>query len=119
MLAHYLVDKYFDRLLESDYSPSYTANQYMQTSDENQVVIEMTVPGIDKEDLKVDVVEDVLTVEAKPKIKSRFAKELKQSWNLSKDIDVDNIAAELKNGLLVLTLPKLKPAKKTVNINIS
>lgn len=119
MLAPYLFDKYFDRLLEGDYTPSYTANQYMQTSDDKQVVIEMTVPGISKEDLKVDVVENVLTVEAKPKVKSRFAKELKQSWNLSKDIDIDNIGAELKNGLLTLTLPKVKPLKKTVNINIS
>jgi HSP20 family protein len=119
MLSPYLLDKYFDKLLDVDYSTYYTSNQYSQTSNDKEVVIEMAVPGISREDLKIDVVENILTVEAKPKVKSRFAKELKQSWDISKDIDVDGINAELKNGLLTLVLPKFKPLKKTVNISIS
>lgn len=117
-MTSYTLDKYFDRLLDFDYS-NYTNTQYYQSNNDTEVVIEMSVPGVSKEDLTVDVSNDILTVAAKPSVKSKFAKELKQSWTLSKDIDVDNISAELKNGLLFLTLPKLKPLKKTVNISIS
>jgi HSP20 family protein len=119
MLIPYTLDKYFDKLLDMEYSNYYSDIQYSQTSTEEQVIIELAVPGVEREDLKIDVAEGTLFVEAKPKSKSKFAKEIKQSWNLSKNIDVDNINAELKNGLLTLTLPKVKPVKKTVNVVVS
>ena len=120
MRTSYNLDRYFDRLFDFDYSNYYSnIQQYSHSSTEEEVTIEMAVPGISKEDLTVDIIDDTLTVKASPKTKSRLTKELKQSWYLSKDIDVDNINAELKNGLLTLTLPKVKPAKKTVNVVVS
>jgi HSP20 family protein len=98
-----------------------------------QVVISAEVPGLTKDQVKVEVQNDVLTirgekrenVESTPK-KKYIYKELKESsfsrsFQLYDNLDVDKIKAKFENGVLELTIPKkvsdtVKSQIKTVRV---
>lgn len=88
----------------------------------NSLVIEAAVPGMSKEDIVVDVHDGVLTIsgekrsggDGKESGESYIYRELKRSsfrrsWNLADNLDSQNISAKFENGMLYLTIPKLKP----------
>ena len=80
--------------------------------------LEAELPGFDKEDIKIDVENDCLTVSAEHKSEKKEENEKKNfvkrerfygSYTRSFDvsgINVDGIEAKYENGVLVLTLPK-------------
>lgn len=124
MLTTHVLDKYFDKLLDGyssvgSWDYGYTGNQYFQTETETEVTIEMTATGVSRGDLKVEIVDNVLTVEGKPQTKTKITNGFKKSWSLGEHIDVNGIAAKLENGVLTLTLPKIKPVRKSVTIAVS
>jgi len=86
-------------------------------------VIEAEMPGLKEEQIKLEVDDGMLT------ISSDFQSEVKQedtgklycerrsghmerSFNLE-NIDVENISAKYKDGILYVNLPKEKPVEKT------
>ena len=124
MSAVYTLDKIFNNLLNNSeplgiHNYSCDSNEYYQTSTDGEVVIEMSMPGISKENLKVNIEQNTLIIEAKPSIKSKAERGVKKCWYLPDNVDIDNITAKLENGLLTLTMPKIKPAKKTVSVTVS
>jgi len=84
------------------------------------------LPGVDKDHLEVDVREGVLSIEgrvAEPEARLRPVYSeygiggYSRRFSLGNDIDASKIEAELKDGVLKLTLPKadrLKPRKVEV-----
>ena len=111
----------FDVYLMPNFSSdfTYTKDEYYVSSDEKQWTIEMPMPGISKENLKIDIEDNLLTIKATPTVKSKFVKGVSKSWYLDESIDASSITAKLENGLLNVTLPKLKPQKKSVAVTIS
>lgn len=109
-------DVYSLPTFSSDFT--YTKDEYFVTADEKQWTIEMPMPGISKDNLKVDIEDNMLTVQATSTIKSRAVKNIKKSWYIDDNVDVNNISAKLDNGLLLVTLPKTKPSKKSVSVTI-
>ena len=97
----------------------YSKDEYYVTSDDKQYTLEMPMPGISKEDLKVDIEEGMLVVQATAKIKSKAVKNVKKSWYIDENIDTVNISAKLENGLLTVTLPRAKPNKKSIAVTVS
>jgi HSP20 family protein len=97
----------------------YSKDEYYVTSDDKQYTLEMPMPGISKEDLKVDIEEGMLVVQTAAKIKSKAVKNIKKSWYIDDSIDTGNISAKLENGLLFVTLPKAKPNKKSIAVTVS
>jgi len=97
----------------------YTKDEYYVSVDEKQWTIEMPLPGISKDNLKIDVEDNMLTVQATPSVKSKATKSVKKSWYVDENVDVTSIVAKLDNGLLTVTLPKIKPTKKSVAVTIS
>jgi HSP20 family molecular chaperone IbpA len=97
----------------------YSKDEYYVSSDEKQYILEMPMPGISKENLKVDIEEGMLVVQANATIKSKAVKSVKKSWYIDESIDTSNISARLENGLLTVTLPKAKPSKKTIAVTVS
>ena len=72
------------------------------------------LPGVDKEALKIDLDQGLLTLQANGKshvvgdsIRREFLHgSFYRQFQLSDEIDSENITAELKNGVLTLLLPK-------------
>jgi len=98
--------------------------------DEKNVYIKADVAGIEEKDLNVSIQDNILTIagerveerEDKKKgcvISERCMGSFSRSITLPAGIKHDGIKAELKNGVLTVTLPKEKQSEsKTIKINV-
>jgi HSP20 family protein len=96
-----------------------------ETEDALHVVLEM--PGVEKDNININVREGVLSVEGRldfskyrdlhPLYTEYNVGNYSRSFRLSSAIDQDKIGAELRDGVLSLTLPKVEQAKpRTIQI---
>jgi HSP20 family molecular chaperone IbpA len=101
-----------------------TADIY-ETSDALRVILEM--PGVERDNIEVRVEAGTLTVGGRldlskyqglqPLYTEYNVGHYSRSFQLSNRIDQDKIAAELKDGVLSLSLPKAEEAKpRTIQI---
>ncbi|MDZ4713312.1 MAG: Hsp20/alpha crystallin family protein [bacterium] len=102
----------------------------MISEDKDNFHIKLELPGISKEDVKLSVENDVLSVTGNKKQEAKkeetnlivneiYYGEFSRTFNLSKDIKVESIDAEFRDGVLNITLPKIEEAKPVVKeINI-
>jgi len=91
--------------------------------------LDAELPGFKKEDIKIDVENDVLTISAERKVESdenkpnfvkreRFYGSFSRSFDVS-GIEVDGIQAAYNDGVLTLTMPKkveTAPASRRLEI---
>ncbi len=96
---------------------------------DNQYLITMDIPGVDKKDIDISVLDGAVTIsvnktkneEDKNKnyiIRERSLRSVSRSFYLN-DICEDTIKAKYENGILTLVVNKLKPIeepKKTIAI---
>ena len=97
-------------------------------------VVEMAAPGMRKEDFKVELNNNVLTISSEQKneheekendkyTRKEFSyQSFQRSFQLSREaVDADNIQAKYENGVLHLTIPKREEVKQKPSrlINIS
>jgi HSP20 family molecular chaperone IbpA len=75
-------------------------------SDEASTKIEVVVPGYSKEELKLEVFDDILKLSCDIK-----DKKFSRKWKLDSSVDVESIKAENKNGILSISLMKKKENK--------
>ena len=86
--------------------------------------IEVDLPGVDKEDITIDVDENTLTIKGERKVKeelkdANFYKvesiygKFERSFTLPEDADIEHIEATTKNGVLIIKIPKLTKVEKT------
>ena len=95
-----------------------TADIY-ETEDALTVVLEM--PGVDRDNIEVNVENGVLTVEGKinfgkyeglqPIYSEYNIGPYRRSFRISSRVNQDNIRAELRDGVISLVLPKAAEAK--------
>lgn len=99
--------------------------------DKENIYIELEVPGIAKEELKLSLNENVLTVKGEKKSAEknedkkyfwceRNYGEFSRSFRLPKEIAADKIEAKYDNGVLTVVVPKaqpVKPEEKFISIN--
>ena len=130
-------DDAFNSLYNSNNEEMRKLSHYNIEEDDKQYVIEMDMPGVKKEDLEIGIKENVLSIYAERKrvnknkvVDAQNAKNAEkdnevvvsryeQSFNIStKGIDVENIEANLSNGVLKITLPKKEEVKYEKKINI-
>lgn len=98
--------------------------------DEDGFILQLLAPGLSKEDLKLNVEANTLTISAEKKQEkldenSRWTRRefghssFKRSFHLPDNVKVDAIKAEHVDGVLTVTLPKAEESKpKNVTINI-
>ena len=98
---------------------------------ENNIVLKAELPGVDPEDVEVRVEDNTLYLKGERKFEKDTKEEnyhrmersygsFARSFALPNSIDAEKVAAEYKDGLLTLTLPKREETKpKTIKINIS
>lgn len=88
--------------------------------DENNYYVKAEMPGINKDDIDISVEDGMLSLSADYKEEGEnMLRQGKYSWACRVgDVDFDNISANLKDGILTLTLPKsekVKPRKIEIN----
>lgn len=92
------------------------------TEDNDNLYVHAEIPGVNKEDVKVNINGDVLTVSGEKKTETkdenknyyrieRTSGSFSRSFTLPSEIVVDKISAEYKDGVLNITLPKTEQAK--------
>ncbi len=93
------------------------------TETENAVVIELDMPGVQKDALSVELCGDQLVVRGvrkKDKIEEEYTSiyqeryadlEYRRTFELNTDVDKENISANYQNGVLKITLAKAKEAQ--------
>jgi len=88
-----------------------------------EVVMKADLPGIKKDDIKVDVTENVLTISGEKRKEEKVEKEdfyrhervfgsFRRSFELPGDLDTEKIKAHFENGILEVRIPMLKEAEK-------
>lgn len=91
--------------------------------------IDVDLPGVKKEDIKVDINKGVLTISGERKVKEEIKEEdyykvetffgkFSRSFTLPDNADIENIEASSDNGVLEVSIPKLKDenSKKSVTV---
>ena len=91
--------------------------------------IDVDLPGVKKEDIKVDLNKGVLTISGERKTKDEVKQEdyykietyfgkFSRSFTLPDNVDIENIEAKSDNGVLEVVIPKLKDdvARKSIEI---
>lgn len=89
---------------------------------QSQFLVELSAPGLTKSDFKVEVNEDVLSIEAnkeeeKSEKNERYTRKefltssFMRSFRLPQSIKEDAIDAKYENGILKLVLPKREESK--------
>ena len=92
-------------------------------------VLEVEVPSVAVHDLSVSVVEGVLSVTGTSQSKEddvdsnlhrseRLRGSFSRSFRLSDGLDIESISAEMKEGVLYLTVPKKQTLKHEVEIKV-
>jgi HSP20 family protein len=99
------------------------------SEDETAFHIEAELPGLTKEQIALNIEDDVLTIKAERKQETEEQKKdyhriersygsFSRSFNLGEMIDQEHIGAAFDNGVLHVTLPKAQPVRKTKEISI-
>ena len=89
--------------------------------DKENLHVTAELPGVAREDINVELSDEVLSVSATRKVPGAEGEQtvsFARSFNLPFAVQADKIAAELKDGVLRLQLPKVeavKPRKIAIN----
>lgn len=101
--------------------------------DENEIKMRFDVPGLSKEDLKVFVEDNMLVIKGEHKEDKQEhdqGGDNGSSWgtknyssyhtriNLPDNCEKDKIKADLKNGVLLISIPKMKVERKVIDVEI-
>jgi HSP20 family protein len=101
------------------------------SEDEKEYLIKAELPEVKKEDAKVSVQNDVLTISGERKYEKeekgkkyhrveRAYGSFERSFTLPEDADAAKIAAEFKDGVLKVHLPKSeKPRPKSIEVKVA
>ena len=102
------------------------------TENEQAFQLEIAVPGFRKEDFKINLEKDVLTISSEKEKDENIDEKKEQafrmrefghpnfcrSFSLPEAVDIDAIKAEYQNGILMITLPKKEVVKVTKEIQV-
>ena len=99
------------------------------SANDNEYVVEVEMPGVDKSGLEVTVEGNELTIIGRRKTETLEGElcycessqaDFRRTFELGPDVDTTKIAAEMKQGILKLRLPKSERAKpKQIEVKIS
>jgi len=98
---------------------------------DDKYVIKAEVPGLKKEDIKIDLKDNVLTISGEKKYEDineqdnyirveRSYGKFTRRFNVPDNVNPDSVIADYKNGVLNLTLPKKKESlPKQIDVKVN
>lgn len=119
-------------VFEDFFAPSIWDNSMLLTSnpvsadlweDKDNVYVKMALPGIKKEDIKINILSDSITISGNTKVEEKSSEDDKkyyfrsmessyeQSFNLPTKVDQNKADAEFKDGVLTVKMPKAEEVK--------
>lgn len=117
-------NKFFQSIIDDSFKMTYPVDIF---SDDNGIEIDIAVVGADKDDISIEIENDILTVSYKKQddqntnryyYKRGIAKRsFSFAWKISKG-DLDNIDVSLDKGLLKIFIPWIKEQKKSRTVKI-
>lgn len=90
---------------------------------DKEVVVKAELPGVDKKDLEISVTQNTVTIKGSTSHEEKEEKgdyyrcemshgSYSRTLSLPADVDEENTKAKFKDGILKLTLPKLKKSNR-------
>jgi len=131
----FLTNRFFDGLFDFDSDLFNTGSSIPPANiseTKGSFLVDLSVPGMTKEDFKVDVENNILTISSEKKEeKTDNDKNFKRrefsyssfsrSFTLPENVDENNISAKYNNGVLHLTIPKkeisISKPKKQISVS--
>lgn len=98
---------------------------------ENNFVVKADVPGINKDDIQIDLKDNTLTIKGEKKFENKSSKDnyirversygsFVRSFVLPQNVDGGKITATYKEGVLEVTLPKKEESKpKQIKVEVN
>lgn len=132
-LVRFTGNPLIDRFLDNDFF-DWSAKNYSKTNttlpavnvkeNDERFAIELAVPGFDKNDFKVEVHNDTLSISSEREESTETTNESEhytkrefsyqsfcRSFNLPQTADSERIDANYENGILIVSIPKKEEAK--------
>lgn len=112
-----------EKLFENFVPPAQTAQAervfspaYEITEGESHYLVNADLPGVKKEDIKIEINENVLTISGERKRENKTAS-FKRSFSMPNTVDFEKIEANHEDGVLSIYIPKAAVAKaRTIEI---
>ena len=110
--------KAFDTLFEEAFTkPAFNFTPALDIEEDDQnFTFSLTLAGLKKEEIKIDLTNDVLTISGERKLEKKESNKVhrvesyygsfSRSFTLPENVKVDAISAEFNNGILHVTVPK-------------
>lgn len=123
ILDHFFDDELFNlSTSEKTIIPSYDV-----VENESEYFLEFGLAGFSKEDVSLNIEENVLTVEGERKSdeninythKGNFYGKFKKTFTLPDNVMANKISASWKDGMLTITIPKEEKTKLSKSIEIT
>ena len=100
-----------------------------EKEDEKAYYVEVDLPGVKKEDINVEVKDNVLTISGERKFKKEekdkgyirtesFFGKFERRFTLPSDADAEKIDAKVEDGVLHITIPKIEEKEGTKKIEV-
>ena len=82
------------------------------TRDDKATTLQLDVPGLAREQLQISIEGNVVKLQSV----AGAPRQVQRAWELADEIDASASTAKLENGVLTLTLVRLVPADKSVQL---
>ncbi len=105
-------DRSFQRFVQDNFFASPAAPGFLLKEDEKAWTVNLDLPGVSREDLKIQVEGTIVRIETQPEAPRAY----KVAYELPQEIDVEATQARLENGVLTLTLAKPAPVSRAREI---
>src|SRR4051812_38833794 len=119
------IGRLFDAALNDFTSPDGSSGHFNVDlyEDKDNTYVRAELPGVNREDISVETVDDTLTISASRKTKegeNAAAASFRRSINIPDSVQSEKVTAVYENGVLTVTLPKKEEAKpRKINVSVN
>lgn len=118
------IQRYFEDFPSMDFQSSFSPRIDI-SEDENNIIVEAEVPGIKKEELKLTLHDNILTLKGEKKMEEekkgknyyrneRIYGSFQRSFTLPEEVDSNKVETNFHDGMLTIKMKKAAPKPSNV-----